>query len=339
MHTTMTTMIGSIPAADIEEALGLLERFPLVMPAWPQLPKRGFREGMIVQFSEGFPGIRIDDAKKTITLDRGGDYLDRMAAFYDAVVSNAVAPFATSAVHAAGLHAFIERLERSGTRLPVVKGQVVGPFTFGLGLDDAECKAVWFDEQYRDIVLKGLAMKGLWQAQELKRIADRVVIFYDEPIFSALGTPTYIGIDPESVVSGLSEIAERLHAADVKTGVHCCGNMEWSLLARTSLDYIAFDAYGYGDKVTLYAADMKSFMERGGTLAWGIVPTGSSDAVKTESGESLQKKIVDLEDMFVRKEVSRDLIRERRIYTPSCGMGNLTMDEATRVLHLLSELT
>ena len=58
-----TTMIGSVPHQDIESAIELLKRFPLDIPAWPQLPKRSFKEGMMPQYSEGFPGIKIDEDK------------------------------------------------------------------------------------------------------------------------------------------------------------------------------------------------------------------------------------------------------------------------------------
>ena len=331
-------MIGSLPQKNPQEALQALQKNPLDIPTWPQLPKRSFKESMTVQYSEGFPGIVIDEKEKRISINRNGNLLDAMASFYDNVLAENTDAFAISAEYAAGLHAFMDERSKIGTRCSLIKGQVVGPFTFGFSLDDNDCKAVWFDEQYRDVVIKGIAMKAVWQAKRLSAFAEKVVIFLDEPIFSALGTPTYMGIENDHVISCINEIAAKLHAVNAAVGVHCCGNMEWSLLTRTTLDILAFDAYSYGDKVALYPEAINAFLERGGVLAWGIVPTALSENIASESAKSLMQRIQSLEDLFAKKGVSPELLRRQKILTPSCGMGNLTEAEAQRVLQLLGQL-
>jgi hypothetical protein len=336
---TNTAMIGSLPYAGSLEALEALSKFSLGIPSWPQLPKRSFKESMTVQYTEGFPGIMVDEKEKRVWLERDDRLLDSMATFYDAVVAGNLEPFEISASYAAGLHGFMESMRKSGRKYPFLKGQVVGPFTFGFGLTDAEGRAAWFDEQYQDIVLKGITMKATWQARQLSTFAEKVVIFLDEPIYSALGTPTYIGIENDHVVSALNEIAEALHGLGALVGVHCCGNMEWSLLARTDIDIISFDAYSFGDKVSLYATEIGVFLKRGGILAWGIVPTDTSDHVANESEKSLLTKIAATEELFERKGVARELLKRQRILTPSCGLGNLTQPEALRVLELLKALS
>ena len=273
--------------------------------------------------------------EKLIRIERNDRLLEEMASFYEAVMGGDEKPFAISDAYAAGMHAFIEDQAQRGSKLPFIKGQVVGPFTFGFGLSDNDCRAVWFDEQYRDIVVKGLTMKALAQVRKLSAFADKVIIFLDEPIFSALGTPTYIGIENDHVISALNEIATALHDAGALVGVHCCGNMEWSLLANSEIDIISFDAYSFGDKVALYPAEINAFLNRGGRLAWGIVPTDSSEHIAAETGESLCAKIKDLEGLFVTKGVSGDILMSQRIFTPSCGLGNLSDADALLVLELL----
>jgi methionine synthase II (cobalamin-independent) len=328
-------MIGSLPYKEPAQALSALAQFPLGIPTWPQLPKRSFKESMTVQYTEGFPGIVVDEKEKSIRVERNDRLLEEMASFYEAVMGSDEKPFAISDAYAAGFHAFVADMAQRGSKLPFIKGQVVGPFTFGFGLSDNDCRAVWFDEQYRDIVVKGLIMKALAQVHSLSAFADKVVIFLDEPIFSALGTPTYIGIENDHVISALNEIATALHDSGALVGVHCCGNMEWSLLANSEIDIISFDAYSFGDKVALYPAEINSFLNRGGRLAWGIVPTDSSEHIGAETGESLVTKIKNLEGLFVSKGVSGDRLMSQRIFTPSCGLGNLSDTEALRVLELL----
>jgi hypothetical protein len=189
-------------------------------------------------------------------------------------------------------------------------------------------------------VLKGLAMKALWQINQLKHYTDQVIIFFDEPVLSALGTPAYIGIQDEDVIASLNEVTHAAQRAGALVGVHCCGNMDWGLLARTDLDIIAFDAYFYGDKVALYPEEINAFLERGGMLASGIVPTLEPKALRKETPEGLKRKHDELIRLFVNKGISEDLIRQQILFTPSCGMGSgsLTLDESERVLQLLSQL-
>jgi hypothetical protein len=332
-------MIGSLPAIDPAEALAMLAAHPLGLPAWPQLPRRSFKESMVAQISEGFPGIVIDEVEKRVYLGSGDALLNGMAAFYEAVLAEDLGYFAMSREFAAGLHAFLDMCDANHPVMPFVKGQMPGPFTFGLSLNDEAGKPVWFDEQYRDVVLKGVAMKAAWMVRELQKRAGTAVIFLDEPIFSALGTPAYMGISDEEVIAGVNEVVEKMHSMHAAVGSHCCGNMDWSLLARTEIDIIAFDAYVFGDRVALYGEQMHTFLDRGGILAWGIVPTGSTADLMREDCASLRKKIVELENAFTRKGIDLQLLRARRMYTPSCGVGNLTSAEAGRVLQLLKEVS
>ncbi|MBN1797552.1 MAG: hypothetical protein JW822_03185 [Spirochaetales bacterium] len=339
MITGKTTIIGSMPQKTAAEALTVIDKHPLTIPAWPQLPRRSFKEAMIPQYSEGFPGIVVDETQKRIWVQMNNQLIDSMTGFFENVVAENLDAFAVSQEYAAGLYAF---LEQYGTeKLSLAKGQLTGPFTFGLGLNDQEKKAVWFDEQYRDVVVNGLRMKALWQVRELKHIADKVIIFFDEPILSALGTPAYISIRDEDVISVLNELAECLHEAGALVGVHCCGNMDWGLLTKTKLDIIAFDAYFYGDKLALYPDELNAFLKRGGYLAWGIVPTGDVEKLRNETRETQKQKIAELKKLFIEKNMDRDLVESRILFTPSCGMGSGSLNEndSELVLKLLAEIT
>ncbi len=330
-------MIGSMPHRDANEALALLDEFPLHIPTWPQLPARSFFEGMIAQCSEGFPGVIIDESGRTIKVERGGNMIEEMTAAYEALLSEDADYFRISDGFAQGLHKFVE-ISLGGGTLPVVKGQITGPFTFGLGLNDSEGKAIWWDEDYRELIYGGLGLKALWQVRLLREFGDMVLMFCDEPILSALGTPAYMGVKDEDVVEGINRVISPLKAAGALTGVHCCGNMDWGLMARTDLDIIALDAYEFGDKTVLYASEIAAFLKRGGYLAWGIVPTGNPEAVSGETADSLRERLDRIIDLLTASGVDEGLLRSRALYTPSCGVGSLPEDSARFVLQLLAEV-
>ncbi len=331
-----TTMIGSMPQVTPKEALQALEQAPLTIPAWPQLPRRSFKEVMIPQYTEAFPGIRVDEVAKRIWVQVDHDLPNAMVEFYEHLVAEQVAAFAVSEEYAAGLHGMLRQLDAADMKLPFLKGQVTGPFTFGLGLTDQERRSVWFDEQYRDIVLKGLGMKALWQIQQLQPYTEHVVIFFDEPVLSALGTAAYMMIQGEDVINGLNEVFERSHDAGALVGVHCCGNMDWGLLASTTIDIISFNAYDYGARVALYPDKIQAFLERGGVLASGLVPTGDVEKLHAETSDSLRTRHESLIQEFVGKGIAENLLREHFLFTPSCGMGTLSENDTAIALKLLA---
>jgi len=96
---------------------------------------------------------------------RDNNLIYEITSFFENVIANNIDKFHISNEYAQGLSAFIDELKRENKKLPIVKGQVTGPFTFGLGLNDQECKAVWFDDEYKEVVKSGLKMKALWQAR------------------------------------------------------------------------------------------------------------------------------------------------------------------------------
>ena len=123
---------------------------------------------------------------------------------------------------------------------------------------------------------------------------------------------------------------------DILIGLHCCGNTDWSMMFGSKVDIVSFDAYGFGDKLILYPEEIKRFTERGGFLAFGIVPTSEYRDEITE--ESLFKVFVSVWEGFEQKQVPRDLLLTNSFFTPSCGMGPLSETNASRVLELTMSL-
>lgn len=58
----LATTIGSLPFTDVQEATDLILRYTPHCPSWPQLPQIP-EERMIVQFTEGMPGLKREGDK------------------------------------------------------------------------------------------------------------------------------------------------------------------------------------------------------------------------------------------------------------------------------------
>jgi hypothetical protein len=319
-----TTGIGSTPHNNAREACELIAAF-FDIPFWPQLPYRSFREMMIPQYSEGLPFLRIDVSAEKIYIERDdSDDLDR---FYEA---HAEKPgVAISEDHSAGIHALIKSF--AGKRFNFIKGHVTGPLTFSLGLKDASGTPIYFDEEMREIASMLLQAKIRWQVEILKKLADNVIIFIDEPIFSAIGSSSYLAVTDDEILRLLSDSAATIESAGGISGIHCCGKANWQMVIESGLKILNFDAFEYFDTFAMYGDYLKTFLDNGGYIAWGIVPT--SEAINSVSAEDVASLFK--ERLSKLQGVTKsDLVYKQALITPSCGAGARTLAEAEKIFSI-----
>ncbi|MDD5774949.1 MAG: methionine synthase, partial [Candidatus Omnitrophica bacterium] len=123
----IATGIGSLPFKDPAQAVDLVLRYLPEAPFWPQLPKRNVREGMVAQYSEGMPGLKVTG--DGLQFDRK-EAEDSLEAFYGHIISMDLDHFRIGESYAAGLYEFYNRLKRQGAAgLKFIKCHVTGPFT------------------------------------------------------------------------------------------------------------------------------------------------------------------------------------------------------------------
>lgn len=329
-----TSGIGSLPFTTGPEAVKFILGADLSIPFWPQLPKRDFLEQMIPQYTEGMPGVVLDRVEETTRSDSALKY-DQLAAFYTKYMEEIPAEFAISADYAAGLHAFLA--EAGKVKLNAVKGHVTGPITFATGISEKGKEMLYSDADLRDAAVKLLGRKSQWQIDRLRAFSDTVVIFVDEPVLAAFGSSAYLGISADDVITLEGEIFETIRASGGLSGIHVCGNSDWNVIIRTGVDIVNFDAYGYGPRLSLYSKDVAGLLERGGCIAWGIVPTTPEELAR-ETCHTLVERFRNGVRSLSEKGLPETLILEQSILTPSCGCGSLTVPEAVKVFSLLKEL-
>ena len=324
-----TTGIGSLPHTDPVEACNLILD-SMDIPFWPQLPHRSFFELMVPQYSEGFPFIKIED--ENIHIEQAEE--QAVSAFYEAVADQAGFPM--SREYAAGFHTFIDILEQRGRKFDTVKGHITGPLTFALSLTDKQKRPLYFDEELRELSLELLKGKVRWQIEKLRPYAGNVLIFIDEPILSALGTSTYIGVSTDEASRMLREIVMHIKECGGIAGIHCCGKADWPLILSSGIDVFNYDSYFFWDTLSIYPEEIKEFINNGGVIAWGIVPT--TDAIRGVTleglGEQLERGLTSLEKIGI----PRDKLRNQALLTPSCGTGSLKIEDALKVFSLLKDL-
>ena len=331
----VTTGIGSFPHQNEKEVFRLIfQSFPEI-PFWPQLPKRSFLEGMVLQYSEGFPSLKWNEKEQRVWIETSHGFEKEIEKFYQRFEEGDLEPFQITEGHARGLRILKDLSSKDHRkRIKYIKGQITGPITFGLALAEQDQKPIFYDPSLRDILVKHLSLKARWLEKKYQDIFPGIptMIFFDEPSLSSFGS-AFSGLNREDVIRSLNECFDAVKGLK---GIHCCGNTDWSVLLSTHLDILSFDAYDYFETLSLYPKDLNAFLERGGILAWGIVPT--SEAVIKEEAESLVKCFKEGVKNLSKKGIDQTLL-QRAIITPSCGTASLAIPLADRVCQLTAEVS
>ncbi len=317
---------GSLPHTDAEAACHVALSTTDI-PTWPQLPRRSFRENMYVQFSERFPGIAIENER--IYVDRDRDPDPELELLYVAYLMNDLEHAAISVSYAAGLHCF---LGLEADLPPLIKGQITGPVSWGLMVADNNRKPVLYDDVLAEAAAKHLRLKAAWIEQELRKLSPQTIIFVDEPYMSSFGSE-FISLSQAEVIAAMEEVFAGIEGLK---GVHSCGNTDWSLLLNTTVDILSLDAYTHADTLALYPEEVSEFLDRDGTIAWGIVP--ASEQIHEETVDSLSERFHQALALLVDKGLHQDDLLSSALIMPSCGCGSLSVDTAERVLELTGEL-
>ncbi|MCK5590065.1 MAG: methionine synthase [Dehalococcoidales bacterium] len=324
----LPTAIGSMPHTDPEEACSLVMKYLPDIPAWPQLPPRSPKENMGIQFSEGFPGIVVNGDK--VHIEPGADFETELTQVYFDAEQDNFDKYAVSLEYAAGFHAFLSQTPK----LDMVKGQITGPITWGLMVTDKEGLAILYNENLAEATAKFLRLKASWQENALRQISRHTIVFVDEPYLLSLRS-VFTSIPEDKVTILLEEVFQGIRGLK---GLHCCGNTDWPVLLGTSTDILSMDAYNYASSFSCYPGEVNSFLERGGAIAWGIVPN-NEEALSTETVSSLYDRLGEAIAPFTKNGISFKQILRQSLLTPSCGLASLSPEAARQALELVANLS
>ena len=337
------TLVGSLPHKDRQRALDLVFGDIGEIPVWPQLAPHP-TEQMMAQFNEGLPGLVRKENRTLFDTSEPG-FEQELLEFYEdylATLSGALSldqsRFRFGDETGRTFFAYLQRLEQQPSAA-AVKGQITGPFTLLAGLKDENDQLALYDHRLRDVTVKNLALKAQWQVEHLSKFSLPVIVFIDEPALAGFGSSAFISVSAEDITTMHDEVVSHIQKAGGLAGVHVCANTDWSLFFGGSLNVINFDAYGYFERFALYRQDLVRFLDRGGIVAWGVVPTLDVDRLNQENAESLVNRWRQQVEQLVDSDLSLETIFRHSIITPSCGCGTLTEPLAERVVHLTRQVS
>ncbi|MEL1134562.1 methionine synthase [Desulfitobacterium sp. THU1] len=341
----LATGVGSLPYENPITALEQIWKAAPKAPHWPQLPQLGAESSFVGQYLkvlvdtgciEGFEHPRFQG--------EAPDWADRMARFYERYLQaesgdqEALEGFGFTDDGGFGFNEFYKELQQKGPMgAQILKGQLSGSVTLGMQITDQNRRAAYYDEFQRDILVKSLRLHARWQTRKLAQFGLPVLISIDDPSLYGYGSSTYLTLDRSTLIRDINEIAEGILDEGGIPGVHVCAGMDWTLLFDSKIKVVNFDAYEYMTSMAVVAGQLEEFLQRGGILSWGIVPT--STKAWQESAESLKARLENNIKELVRRGVNEERLRCQSMLTPSCGTGTLNIGLSERIYGLLQELS
>lgn len=338
--------IGSLPHKDVQKAMLLVKKDFANAPFFPQLVNISKNEDMIFQFLEGLPSFLSSEIENFSLDAESEEFFEALEEFfsdYEEII-NGESPeklekYGISSLFSSSFPAFEKII--SETKPPYAKGQIVGPFTLCTTLVDKNGRYAVYDETLREIIVKLLTLKALWQIKKIKASNPETtpIIFMDEPSITQLGTSAYLTVSENDVIEMFEEISDLIKANGGISAIHCCGKCDWRIPIVANIDIVNLDAYAYAENFSLYSSDIKNFLDNGGKIAWGLIPTLDCNALENITLDDLVENFQKSINYLTNKGIDEKLILDNSLLTPSCGAGSLSEPLAQKAMDLVCELS
>jgi hypothetical protein len=259
-----TTAMGIMPHRNIERALELA--LSLDIPFWPQLPKVSLYEDMYVQASQNFPGIAIDFDKGRLSFDTAR-FEQELDAYF--VKMDVPETFALTAEYSAVFHKFLSK-DLQGYK--AIRGQNIGPVSFGFQVLDEVFRPVIYNDEARTILFDFIQKKANAHYRALKERNPDAFVWLDEP---GLGY-VFSGLSGYNEQQAKEDYHNFIAGLEGPKGLHLCAEVNLPYLLELGVEILSFDAYQIGFMPKEYAGNVAEFIKKGGVISWGIVPTEST---------------------------------------------------------------
>jgi methionine synthase II (cobalamin-independent) len=331
-----TTAIGSVPYGSAAEALA--NALKLDIPAAPQLVKISFWEDMFWSALAGLPALLTDPAQRKVRAKRHRREND-LADFYARFLAGERDFLALPPEAGLGFEAFLQQAAQNPAFGPeFLKIQVIGPVTLGqmIQMEDGE-SALIDDPELREAMALGLGGKAAWEAARVRALGRTPVVFIDEPGLTSFGS-AFSNLSADTVKETMNRAGAVVREdGPALIGCHVCGNTDWAMMMETDLDIINFDAFAVLEQFCLYPKQIRAFLERGGFIAWGIVPAAGFSL--NLSSDFLARKLLDAWEGLEHNGVPGELLAGRALITTACGLGTLPEDLARAATEMTSSVS
>jgi hypothetical protein len=209
--------------------------------------------------------------------------------------------------------------------------------SFGFNILDQDERPILFDDTVRPFMFEFMAKRINVQLSKLKQKNPNAFMFIDEPgmqfVFSAMS-----GYGEQKAKQDLDLFFSTI---DRPRGIHLCGNPDWDFLLGLDMDILSLDIYTNADIFGASTRSVKRFLDRGGILVWGIVPTGM-ETFETENLDLLAFRLKTVWQALDKKGIPLDQILAQSLISPAtCCLVNKdkekTVEKAFKLTRAMSQ--
>ena len=315
------TGIGGLPYMDPVLAVDdVLAAFPEV-PYAPGLPNRGPYEQIVWNDATFLPGLEVVEGR--LVVDRDADHSEAQEKVYLDFVEQDASTYGPTPENNAGL---LELASRDLSGAVLAKSQVTGPVTVGMQIVDRDKRPILYDEAYADLLAKMLALRARATEAVLQGMGvPETLVVMNEPYWASLGS-TVVPVSEETVRLAFEDIGSLVEGG---LGIHCCSNTDWRFVMDLDLAVISLDAHETATEFLLFAGDAAAYLERGGVVAWGVVPADARQFVLEDERALVAR--MDAIRTTMAEYVDPEVLVRQSLITPSCGIRFANDEEAARI--------
>jgi hypothetical protein len=119
--------------------------------------------------------------------------------------------------------------------------------------------------------------------------------------------------------------------------LHCCSNTDWPQILGLGFDVLSIDTELSLQPLLEQREAVMAFLDRGGRLSLGVVPTSPGTRAEAWEGEKLLDQVLAVFQKAWSDEQATRRVLRGSIYTPACGLGLHSTTEAETILATLLE--
>jgi hypothetical protein len=288
------------------------------------LPQRAGPASALALAAAGFPGLTIEPAHERGVIERAlaEQALDRIGLAYLRADEASGAP---PPEQVAALGELARQCEQR--RLRGVRAELSGPVSLALQIVDDQERPLAYDPPLREALAQHLALRGIWLYEQLSLTLGGALICLDEPFLEALGTP-FCPLDWEE---GGAMLARTLAELPAPRGLCVAGAPNWAAVLALPVELVFFDAYEQSAGLIQAASAVAGYLDRGGILGWGIVPTDPL-ILAQERAETLARRFISsVEYLAAAGAIAVEQVWSAALISTSSGLGHLPPALATQV--------
>ena len=283
---------GSLPYTDIESTTRmvakLFERFPYDV----MLPNIAPDDSLAYRTLAGIPGIKFKEGKiliKTTSNIYKQKSIDLDKAFNNPSLEN----LDSFAIESPFIEKFFDIIKKF--KSPNAAINLLGPFTISQILNNVAEEQMLADKSYRKLFIQAVCVKALWAVEAIKLVSPETtpVVILEEPSLAKLGDLRRENEDitTELVTTLLTRVIEKIKATGAIVAVQCFEKCDWTIPINAGADILSFDAYNNPNNLCIIPEQIVEFLDRGGKINWGIIPTKSDAMLKVLTIDEIASRL------------------------------------------------